>query len=121
MDEYCRGCASLVSVGASTLDCLKGWPDRPCQEKTKKLSVKVMMLPAVIHTPVVIDVGEPHEVRVVQSFHCNYTGADRLWYGKMSEPLAAKLIVGLTPEYIKRIEYLPLEDPLPYHPENGGC
>jgi hypothetical protein len=63
----------------------------------KRLSMRVDLLPTVVHTPVVIDVGESEDLRVVETFYCNATGADRLMYGRGEEAvLHAVLVAHLT-------------------------
>lgn len=88
-------------------------------EKSKRLSMKVEKLPTIIYCPAVIDVGEVHPIRIVQTYHCNCTGADRVMYGKRA--LSAKLIADITKEMAARLEWLPLEEECPWDPADGGC
>jgi len=39
MDTYCQGCRFLVIEGAVCY-CLKGWPERPCQEREPETPTK---------------------------------------------------------------------------------
>lgn len=87
--------------------------------RRKRLSMEVKKLPTIIYCPAVIDVGEEHTVRVVQTYHCNCTGADRVMYGKKA--LSAKLVTAMTREMVAQIDWLPLEDECPWDPADGGC
>jgi len=81
--------------------------------------MRVDLLPTIVHCPAVIFVGEDYPIRIVQTYYCNCTGADRVMYGMRA--LSGKLIADLTRDMVSRIEWLPLEDDAPYHPSNGGC
>lgn len=87
--------------------------------RRKRLSMKVKNLPTIINCPSVIDVGEKHPVRVVESFHCNCTGTDRVIYGE--KVLNAKLVTAMTREMVAEIDWLPLEEECPWDPGAGGC